>query len=399
MRVLSNRSVNVLCDFLLENQAEILAVTERKSLEIAGNRASSDLLKQGLPIFFRQLVTVLKAEPPVNKEKGPDVAAMAKASNRPGEVELAREAGHHGGELLRLGYTLSHVVHAYGAMCQSITEIATQKNAKITANEFHDLNRCLDVAIAGAVTEYQTIRNSEIKKDEVTHLGFLAHELRNTLTSLNISFELMQKGTVGLGGSTAAAMKKGLKRLERLIDRSLTEVRLRIDPEVHLEKEYLFRLIDQIVLTAEVEADAKNQTLSVIIDPKIVFEADLQLIYSAVSNLIQNAIKYTPKHGSIQIRGSAKSGTVLIEVEDQCGGLNTNIAEELFKPFEQQNDNRAGLGLGLTIARRALQLNSGDVRVENLPGRGCIFKISVPEVPPTKKRLPNGDPYDTGNLS
>ena len=90
-----------------------------------------------------------------------DEPGLARASGHPEEIELAKTAGLHGAELLRLGYTLSHVVHAYGGICQSVTELAQTKNIVITANEFHELNRCLDTAIAGAVTGYQTQRNTQ----------------------------------------------------------------------------------------------------------------------------------------------------------------------------------------------------------------------------------------------
>lgn len=89
------------------------------------------------------------------------ILRITSAAGRPDEIEVTREAAVHGTELLRLGYTLSHVVHAYGAMCQSITELAIQKRAPITNSEFHDLNRYLDIAMAGAVTGFQFHRNEQ----------------------------------------------------------------------------------------------------------------------------------------------------------------------------------------------------------------------------------------------
>lgn len=68
----------------------------------------------------------------------------------------------------------------------------------------------------------------------------------------------------------------------------------------------------------------------------------------------------------------------MIEVEDECGGLLTTNAAELFKPFEQQHANKQGLGLGLTIAQKAIELNLGTIKAKNLPGKGCIFTITLP---------------------
>lgn len=384
----------MLHDFLLKNENEILASAARKSLPLSGARPSSDQLKLGLPIFYKQLMNALRfgaseagANLPIgDKEamaiaaRNNDESAIAKASDHPHDFQVAESAGAHGVELLRLGYTLSHVVHAYGSMCQAITEMAINKRLEITADEFHDLNRCLDVAIAGAVTEFQGLRNTQENTREVQHLGFLAHELRNALGSVTMSLALIKDGTVGFRGSVGVVLDKGLKRIEELIDRSLTEVRMKVDPNVRLERIQLFQLVDQIVVTGEIEARAKNQTLQIKVDPSLVIEGDQQLIYSAVSNLIQNALKFTRHGGTIQVRGSSFQDNIALEVEDECGGL-TDEKINLFKPFEQQNENRQGLGLGLTIAQRALALNKGSIDVRNLPGKGCIFKITFSNIP------------------
>ena len=105
--------LSVLYDFLTQNQDAVLALTEKKSLELAGARPSSDQLRRGLPIFYGQLLEVLR------RSEGSSEWTTARI--RPAESEFIREAGIHGSELLRLGYTLSHVVHEYGSMCQSIT--------------------------------------------------------------------------------------------------------------------------------------------------------------------------------------------------------------------------------------------------------------------------------------
>lgn len=330
----------MLHEFLVTNENEILRMTEQKSLILAGVRPSSNQLKKGLPIFYRQLLEVLlknQAATSVNSDMAAaatrnDEPAMAEASGRPEDAAVAVSAGLHGTELLRLGYTLSHVVHAYGAMCQSITELATAKEVNISAAEFHELNQCLDVAIAGAVTEYQSIRNTQLRIQEVEHLGFLAHELRNALATVKLSFQLIRNGTVGFSGNTGQVLERGLSRMDELIDRSLTEVRLRVDPKLHTERIQLLEIINQIFITAEIQAQAKQQILELDVDPDLVAEADQHLVYSAVSNLIQNALKYSRPGGKIQIRGHLLEENIVIEVEDECGGLSDKAAL-LFAPL------------------------------------------------------------------
>jgi len=380
----------MLHDFLLKHREEILALAEKKTLALAGVRASSKQLKTGMPIFFQQLLGIFKDKKDgklavvANQEGMADAAsrndepALAMAAGRPDDAALAVSAGQHGTEMQRLGYSLSHVVHAYGAMCQSITELVTVKHAHISPAEFRELNLCLDVAIAGAVTEYQAVRIIQESSREVEHIGFLAHELRNALSSVKLCIDLIENGSVGFKGSTGQVLKQGIARIDNLINRSFTEVRLSIDPRIHSEPIFLDRIVQELLVTAEIEAKAKNQTIQVDIDPTLIAEADQELVYSAISNLVQNAIKFTHYGGHIQLRGTKNDQDVIIEVEDECGGLASNEVD-LFKPFKQHNANRRGLGLGLTISQRAINLNHGTIGAKNLPGKGCIFKITLPQ--------------------
>jgi signal transduction histidine kinase len=326
----------MLHEFLKANRKEILALTEAKTVSLAGSRPSSDELKLGLPLFYDQLITFLE-----NQTESSDDAMLVSAAR-------------HGKELLHLGYTLSHVVHAYGAMCQAITEYAQRKHANIAANEFNDLNRCLDVAIASAVSEYQFHSVHASQEREVEHLGSLVHELRNALSSATVAHEMIKAGMVGTGGSTAKVLEDNLARMRILID--------------------------QIVLTARIEGRAKNLNITCNVDTKAKIESDRQLLLSGIANLVQNAIKYTKGGGSILITGSSVAGDrFVIEVQDECGGLPSGRAEGLFKPFTQEGLNQTGLGLGLTISRRAISLLQGKLTVRNNPGAGCVFIIEIPK--------------------
>jgi signal transduction histidine kinase len=111
--------------------------------------------------------------------------------------------------------------------------------------------------------------------------------------------------------------------------------------------------------------------------------ADERLLVSAVSNLLQNALKFTRPGGQVILRGRTEEGTVVIEVEDECGGLPPGKHEELFTPYVQRHSQRRGLGLGLAITREAVEAHGGEVSVRNLPGKGCVFAVKLRNpVPP-----------------
>ena len=120
-----------------------------------------------------------------------------------------------------------------------------------------------------------------------------------------------------------------------------------------------------------------------------------QLLASALSNLLQNAFKYSKLEGSVSLVTRATKDRVAIDVSDACGGLPPGKVEELFRPFTRGSSDRTGLGLGLSIALSATRANSGELYVRNMPGEGCIFTIDLPRHPapsPSLFRvLPDGE--------
>ena len=112
-------------------------------------------------------------------------------------------------------------MHAYGALCQAITEVASTRNVPIESREFHALNRCLDVALAGAVTEYEHSQDA-ISDAASGRATTLTQEMQNTVKRARAAFQAIQGGTVGVGGSTGQLLRVSLDRLEELIERLLT---------------------------------------------------------------------------------------------------------------------------------------------------------------------------------
>lgn len=354
--------MGVLKKFLVKNKKDILELTEEKSKKLVGILGISDQLKLGLELFYDQLVKILESS---NSENNPS-------------RDMLSSAAAHGQESLRLGYSLSQVVHSYGAICQSITEVATLKNIRISSEEFNVLNASLDVAIAAAVSEYQFESDKVSEQREIQHLGFLAHELRNALYGATVAHEMIKAGLVGAKGSTSSVLEANLVRMRNLIDRSLFAVRMRADSDLYIEKFNLLKLYEQVAITSGVDANKKNQSLITEIDPEIEIVGDSQIIISALANLVQNAIKYSKYGGKIWVRAKVSIDKVFIDVEDQCGGIELENVQSLFEPYVQNSADRSGLGLGLALVQQAVHLSQGKISVQNLPNRGCKFIMEIP---------------------
>ena len=138
--------------------------------------------------------------------------------------DIGTSAALHGHDLLIKGLSVSQVVHEYGDVCQSITELAEETNTPISIEDFRRLNACLDDAIAGAVTVYgresqQSSLDGEARREK-QRMGFFTHELRNLVNTALVAFDVLKTGNVGVHGSTGAVIDRSLLGLRNL-DRSI----------------------------------------------------------------------------------------------------------------------------------------------------------------------------------
>jgi len=354
----------MLLDFLHAHQDEIIARARRRVAERTAPVADGTELEKGIPLFLKQLTEIFRLE-------------MAGVRNAPDT--LGADAALHGAELLRNGLTVAQAIHDYGDICQVVTELADEMNAPITPHDYNIFNRCLDDAMAGAVSEYLRRRERMTADQDIERLGALAHEQRNLLSTAMLAFQALLAGNVGVSGSnTGRVLWRSLMGLRDLTDRALAEVRVAGSPP-HPTRIELAGFIEEIEVAAAMEARAKGLMLTVVpAQYGVTVEADRQLLASAVGNLLHNAFKFTRPGGHVVLRTIVGASGVSIEIEDECGGLPPSHEDGLFKPFEQRGADRTGLGLGLSISRRAVVHNGGAIRVVNLPGKGCIFSIDLP---------------------
>jgi signal transduction histidine kinase len=154
----------------------------------------------------------------------------------------------------------------------------------------------------------------------------------------------------------------------------------------NLQRVSVAEFIQELETSATLEAAGYGLHLEVHpVGSDVTIAVDWQLLMSAVANLLQNAFKYTHPHGHVELNVRATDEHVLIDVCDECGGLPPGKAEELFRPFTQRSADRSGLGLGLglSIALKAARANARDIRVRDIPGKGCVFTVELPrESPP-----------------
>ena len=171
----------MLHEFIALHRDEIVCRTRDRVRMRPWPSVSVDELEHGVPLFLTQLSETLLLE-------GTTAPFASDA--------IGSTAAKHGAELLAAGFTVSQVVHDYGDICQAVTEIALEQRVPITIEEFHTLNRCLDTAIAEAVTEHTRLVAKNRAAEEMERLGHTAHELRDLLNSALLAFHALKRGTV-----------------------------------------------------------------------------------------------------------------------------------------------------------------------------------------------------------
>jgi signal transduction histidine kinase len=366
--------------FLANNRDDLIERCKAKVAARPRRGATAMQLANGVPMFLDQLVRTLEAEEAGKREEsvvisgpsGGDTLALS---------EIGTSAAAHGGQLVAMGYTVDEVVHDYGDLCQAITNLAFERDAPFTVDEFRTLNRCLDNAIADAVAAFSHCREEGLAREQLLEanerLGGLAHELRNALGTASMAFSALEYGNMTVGGATGEVLGRSLASLGSLVERSLSATRAGISGARQTFP--LAAFVEEAAVAARLDARAASRELEVAaVDPELAVHGDRELLAAALANLLQNAFKFSSPGTGVTLRAYSEGDRALIDVADHCGGLAHGVEAHMFSAFSRVGNDRSGLGLGLSIARRSVEADLGALSVRDIPGVGCVFTISLP---------------------
>lgn len=234
---------------------------------------------------------------------------------------------------------------------------------------------------------YAELREQSRRKDEF--LAMLAHELRNPLAPLRNGLEIMDL----VGGDPAALqearqiMQRQLDQMVRLVDDLLDISRItRGKLELRKERVDLAKVVHIAVETSRpiVEAAQHDLVLS-LPDEAVHLTADVTRLAQVFANLLNNSAKYTPPGGRIQLAARLDNGEVAVSVRDNGIGISTGMLPHIFEMFTQVdgslNRSQGGLGIGLTLVRRLVEMHGGQVEAHSAgEGQGSEFVVRLPIV-------------------
>jgi two-component system, chemotaxis family, CheB/CheR fusion protein len=239
----------------------------------------------------------------------------------------------------------------------------------------------------------------EILKEADRHknefLAMLAHELRNPLAPIRTTLDTL-RGSVATDSTLEwgwNVIDRQTQHLTRLVDDLLDVARL-TRGEIPLQKEpiLLREVLDHAVETSRPLIGSRKQTLTLELPSEpVCIDGDLVRLAQVFSNLLNNASKYSPEGSVIALAAEHFGHEAVITVRDNGVGISAEVLPHIFEVFAQSNRSHAlshgGLGLGLSLSRRLVELHSGNINASSEgPGKGSQFVVRLPVLPeaPTK---------------
>jgi len=236
---------------------------------------------------------------------------------------------------------------------------------------------------------YREAQESDRRKEEF--LAVLAHELRNPLAPLLTCLELMrtpETNTHSLG-RWRTIMERQVRNLTRLVD-DLLDISRVTRGKIELQKRpvELATVVARAVETTRPLIDSRGLQVSVLVDRSIRLEADPLRIEQVLANLLNNAAKYTPSGGRVEIEAKRDGEDVVVAVRDDGMGIAPDMLPRIFDLFVQGEEAQGGLGIGLMLARTLVELHGGTIRASSPgQGQGSTFVVRLPAGPP--ERVPD----------
>ncbi len=395
-----------------ERTDELQLEEARKALDHGGPTAVSAYMQRANRIFGGSHYLLNSAG--VDVVSGQDLAnlipgggAVEGRQRRPGEVVISRRAADGAYWFIAVSPVRSRpwayfpyyllVIGATGVLCwgAAVWLVSPIRNLTAAVERFGrgDLSarwhtrRRDEIGYLARAFNDTAERLQRLLTSERRLLADISHELRSPLARLKFAVRLAR---------TSPDKALALDRIERDVDRitsmvsELVEItRAEGDPEAHkFEIVNVEHVVSDIVSEERLDAEVRECRLQVSGRLERALLGDPELLRRAIANVLQNAIRYSPARSTVEVTLAEDADSTTIEIRDHGPGVPEALLSQIFKPFFRVDDardaNSGGVGLGLSIAMRAVQLHQGTIRGENADP-GLRVKITLPCLPSAEK--------------
>lgn len=355
----------VLASAILRRREDIERIwTERVRASFGGRGLHPTNLRGSMPAYLDILADALRQSGSVGNAGG---------------ASWHRVARKHAEERVRLGFDIAQLVDEFIVLRQVLFDVLGDEGVLTDLGQAGRIVDLIEGAISAAVVSYVQFRDDAARRRAAEHVTFITHELRNPLTAVSLGVEKLRR-TLSLSPSderTFQAIERNTRRLAELIEGILVLER-QGERKPDIVPTRLQEILEGPMTAAKLVADAKGLNLEARFDPDLVVEVDRPMTISAFDNVLQNALKYTDR-GDVRVDVEERPDDVVVHVLDNCPGISKEELDAMFEPFWRGRSGKPGVGVGLAIARRAMEAQGGSITAEPREGPGCHFSLTLPK--------------------
>ena len=283
----------------------------------------------------------------------------------------------------RLARGMTSPVREMAAAAQAMAK--GDYDLRVTATSHDEVGR---LAVAFNQMAAELAETDRVRRDLVANVS---HELRTPLTALQATLENLVDGVAPADPTTLATMLSQVERLGRLVTQLLDLSRLEAGT-VPLDRHAF--AVEPVLAHAVREQELSDPGVVIemsVDDHGLAADGDPERVHQVVANLLENAVRHSPRGGSVQVRARRSADTVTIEVLDDGPGIAADDAERVFERFYRADTARAssdgGAGLGLAIARWIVDLHGGEIHPEPRVPHGCRMVVTLPGAAPLSRPI------------
>lgn len=219
------------------------------------------------------------------------------------------------------------------------------------------------------------------RKNQLTYLAAVAHDLKNPLASLKMAVQLLERDRGPVAPARFRLLDRQIDRLSRMIGDLLDAAQIEAG---HLELKpasFDLREAARSVVDLYAPSAGAHRLCLVVPDAPVMVTGDPMRIEQVIGNLVSNAIKYSPEGGPVEVALATVDGEAQLSVSDHGVGIPVNEIANVFQPFRRRRataELAPGVGLGLSIVRRIVDAHRGHIEVESALQRGSTFRVRLP---------------------
>ncbi|MGZ5280039.1 MAG: ATP-binding protein [Pseudobdellovibrionaceae bacterium] len=227
---------------------------------------------------------------------------------------------------------------------------------------------------------------SEVEQLKTNFIGMMSHDLKTPLARIQGMTEMISSDTTPLSSPQREGLdtiKQSAEDLLKFISTILNYAKIESEGlELHLQSKDINQIVKDVVRKHEFLAKLKHIQLITELEPLFSIQIDPELIKQVFSNLVENAIKYSPDHSKVLITSEEIEGKIIVQIADQGIGIPADEISNIFMKFFRSKYAKTspikGSGLGLYLAKYFVELHQGSISAESSPGQGSTFTVELP---------------------